>query len=460
MNDRRWLLAILAIAALHGVFYAWYQRPDWYTQWTDQDGYRKLGAALATTGRFTRYPESPTYVPEVIRTPGYPAFVAAVYVAAGIHQLPVVIAQIGVVMLICLLVYAMGREIADSRLALAATAVTALYSPLPYFAALVVTETFATLWCTAATWLCLLARRERGWSRSIAAGVAMGVTALVRPAFALMPFLVFGAAFLVLPGRWRRWIAGTAAAIVTIAPWLAYNYVYLHRFTMSPGGGLGRAVFESSWQGKWSGRVQDQLTNIADATWDRGLLDRQVLTLAAAQHADPAPMLDYVHQWQDIRLIWTEPTDSVARINARMRADEEYMRTGFENMKRDPIGHVKRRLTRGLFTLWAAEIPLRYSDIDATAPLLIRAIWSVQVAIVALACLGVVALARNGLAAEAALLAAPAVYVTVVHLPLLTEARQSLPAYPAVLLLATCGAAPALARLRPAPRPADAAGRA
>ena len=462
MNDRRWLVAILAIAALHGAFFIWYQRPDWYTQWSDQDGYRKLGAALATTGRFTRYPESAVYVPEVIRTPGYPAFVAMVYAIAGIHQLPVTIAQVGLFLLICVLVYAMGREVASGGIALAAAAATALYSPLPYFAGLVVTETFATLWCTAAIWLCLRARNERGWSRSIAAGIAMGVTALVRPAFALMPFFMFGAAALVLPGRRRlsRWAAGTTAAVLTIAPWLTYNYVYLHRFTMSPGGGLGRAVFESSWQGKWSGRVQDQLTNIADGTWDRGLLDRQVETLAAAQHADPAPMLAYVHQWQDIRRIWTEPTDSVARINARMRADEEYMRVGFENMRADPTGHLRRRFTRGLFTLWAAEIPIRYSDIDATSPLIVRAIWSVQVAILALAIVGVVALAGRGLVAEAALLVTPAIYVTAIHLPLLTEARQSLPVYPAALLLATCGAAHLAHRFTPAPTPAPAGVRA
>ena len=38
------------------------------------------------------------------------------------------------------------------------------------------------------------------------------------------------------------------------------------------------------------------------------------------------------------------------------------------------------------------------------------------------------------------MLAAPLIYVTAVHFPLLTEARQSLPAKPIVLLLAVLGA--------------------
>ena len=34
---------------------------------------------MARSGEFTRFPESPVFIPEVIRTPGYPAFVAVIY---------------------------------------------------------------------------------------------------------------------------------------------------------------------------------------------------------------------------------------------------------------------------------------------------------------------------------------------------------------------------------------------
>jgi len=435
-------MAILAIAALHGVFYIWYQRPDWYTQWTDQDGYRKLAAALATTGRFTRYPDSAVYVPEVLRTPGYPAFLAVIYLVFGLHQMPVAVAQTGLFMAICVVVYAIGREIADRRIALAGAAATALYLPIPYFGALVMTEVLATLCFTLSIWLCLRARRHRQLGAFIAAGAAMAITALVRPAFALFPFLIFATSAVVFARRRLtvQWIAGAVTTVVVLSPWLAYNYIYLHRFTMSGAGGLGRATWEGTWHGRWSGRVQGELTEIADSTWDRMRLDERVRAFATLHDADPAPMLDYVHQWQDIRRIWTEPTDSVARINARVRADDEYMRVGFENIRRDPIGHVKRRLTRGLFLLWAAEIPVRYSDINSLPPSAITAMWVAQALVVALAGFGLVHLALAGMPREAAVLATPFVYITVVHLPLLTEARQSLPADPTLVLLAVCGA--------------------
>ena len=86
MTVQRPLLVVCLVAAVNGLFFMAYQRPDWTTQWTDQDGYRRLAEVLASTGTFTRYPDSPQFVPEVIRTPLYPAFVAVIYMRHGSHQ--------------------------------------------------------------------------------------------------------------------------------------------------------------------------------------------------------------------------------------------------------------------------------------------------------------------------------------------------------------------------------------
>ena len=53
MSVRRPLALVLLIAALHGLFFIWYQSPDWTTEWSDQDGYKRLGYVLSTTGTFT-----------------------------------------------------------------------------------------------------------------------------------------------------------------------------------------------------------------------------------------------------------------------------------------------------------------------------------------------------------------------------------------------------------------------
>ena len=99
-----------------------------------------------------------------------------------------------------------------------------------------------------------------------------------------------------------------------------------------------------------------------------------------------------------------------------------------------------RRLGYGLFVMWASHIPYRHSEINDLPVLAIRAIWIVQLAILLLAFVGFGRLVRTTHWREAWLLLTPALYVTAVHLPLLTEPRESLPAMPAVLILATAGA--------------------
>jgi hypothetical protein len=162
-------------------------------------------------------------------------------------------------------------------------------------------------------------------------------------------------------------------------------------------------------------------------------------------------MLEYAHQWQDIRRIWTAPTDPYARAIARVRADEEYRRVGLQNISQNLSGFVTRRLTRGIFLLWAAEIPVPYRWINGLPGWVVRAIWAVQAAVILLSLWGVFVLVSARRIREAALLGAVMVYVTLVHAPLLTEARQSLPAMPAALVLAAAAVVGLIGRSRSLP---------
>jgi 4-amino-4-deoxy-L-arabinose transferase-like glycosyltransferase len=441
------LLGIALIALAHAGIYIVYQRPDWQVAWTDQGGYRQLGAVLARTGMFTRYPDAPVFVPEVIRTPGYPAFVAVVYALFGVgNDLAVAIAQALLFAAVCLTVYVLAKRVTSERVALGAAGATALFSPLPYFGALVLTEIFATFVLTIAMWIAVRAVQEKRIVLYAAAGVLFSLTTLVRPAFVLLPFgLAAGMPILARDQRTRRALAGwgvlAIAAALTLMPWFTYNYVYLGRFTLSPAGGIGRGLWEGAWQGRWAGRVQAELTAIADEPISDTELDTHVAAVAARTGNDVQPMLTYVHEWRDIRVIWESPQEPMERARARVVADQVYQRAALAHIEDDPIGHVRRRLTRGLFTLWASEIPIRFTDINAVPPIAIRAIWAVQVLLLVIAAGGLVVLARHGRWTEAVLLALPLLYVTGVHVPLLCEARQSLPVKPLLLVAAAVGVA-------------------
>jgi 4-amino-4-deoxy-L-arabinose transferase-like glycosyltransferase len=448
------LVCITLVAVAHGLFFIWYQRPDWSSQWPDQDGYRRLGAVLAATGKFTRFPEARPFVPEVIRTPAYPLFVAAIYKVAGERQLPVALAQTALFAAICLLVFAIARRIVSDEVALGAAALTALFPPIPYFGALVMTEVWTGFLFTASMWMLFRALESERTLSFAACGVMLALTTLSRPVFVLFPFALAGVGLVLFPlaGLKRRpaprnWIVLLAAFVIAMVPWLSYNYATIGRLTLSPAGGLGRGLWEGTWQATWPGRLQNELTHLADDIDDRAALDRQVEAVAAREHLPSAPMLEYVHQWEDIRLIWTSPVDPNERAIARITADQEYQRVAMANLRAGSMTHLARRLARGVFVLWAGEIPFRYSEINQMSPKIKYAGWAIQALLFLAACAGAFVLFRRGQVAPSLILSAPILYITAVHFWLLTEARQSLPAQPVLLMLAAFGAASGIAAL-------------
>ncbi len=443
MTRYRTLALIVVVAVAHGLFFIWYQRPDWNTEvWPDQVGYRQLAASLATTGKFTKSSDARQFVPEAIRTPAYPLFVATIYKVAGTGQVPVALAQTALFAGICVLVYAIARRVAAERVAIIAATATALFPPIPYFGALVMTEVWTTFLFTLSMWVAIRALESKSLASFAALGIVLELTALSRPVFFLFPFALAAVGVIIFPRvgvksrpPMRDWAMLCAAAVVTLLPWLTYNYATFGRFTMAPAGGVGRGLWEGQWQATWSGRLQDELTRVADATDDRALLDERVRGIADREHTSAAPMLEYVHQWQDIRRIWTT-ADPRERATARIAADQEYQRVALQNLRHDSWTHLSRRLVRGVYLLWAGEIPVRFSDINRLPTFVIRAIWALQAAIVVAALAGLVVLFRGGRKAEALVFGSCILYITVVHFPLLTESRQSLPAKPVVLLLA------------------------
>jgi 4-amino-4-deoxy-L-arabinose transferase-like glycosyltransferase len=440
MSPRLARIAIASVAIAHAALFIVYQRPDWDTQWTDQNGYMMLGRNLAETGRYTRFAAAQDYVPEAIRTPMYPAFVALLDLVFGESRVAIASVQAVLFAIICLLVYEIARAATTERIASAAGLLTAMYPPLPYFGALVLTEVFTTCLVTAgmAVWLASLRRNSTGLF--VGSGAIFGATALTRPAFEYLPlFLVAAAVVAARENRRLRWRAGAimlATFCAVIAPWLAYNAVYFKTLTFTPAGGPGRQLFEGSWQAELPGRVEAELTTLADSNSNRQELDDKVRAVAARTGMPAEPMLRYVHQHQDIRKIWVDPVEPWERMRSRIEADHEYFRVGMENIRLHPVRYMWRRATRGTFLLWAAEIPVRYSDINRLSPLTIRAIWFVQVVLMVLAVCGGVVLARQGAVTEAFAMAALILYVSAVHVPLYSEARYSLPAKPMVLLLA------------------------
>ena len=119
---------------------------------------------------------------------------------------------------------------------------TALFPPLPYFGALVLTEVWTTLRVDGGD-AGLPARDPAGTRRAISCSPACCSAARrsCGPAFVLLPFGLADRACRcscrpsATARRVGQWAALAVAAAITMVPWFTYNYVYLGRFTLVAG---------------------------------------------------------------------------------------------------------------------------------------------------------------------------------------------------------------------------------
>jgi hypothetical protein len=235
--------------------------------------------------------------PVDMRMPGYPAFLALIYAltrqTAEAARLWVMLAQIVVDLLTCVLTAALAALlmlIADERaqpgrVFTAALWLAALCPFTANYAAVPLTEVFATFFTTAALLpLCLLATRaqNRGWrlverhqifgidySRLAAcAGLLIGLCTLFRPEAPLLllaSWLVLGA-ILIQQHEGRRWLRTVALmgalCAVPLVPWTIRNAITLHEFqplapkdSNLPGELVPRGFM--SWEKTWLYRFRD-----------------------------------------------------------------------------------------------------------------------------------------------------------------------------------------------------------
>jgi 4-amino-4-deoxy-L-arabinose transferase-like glycosyltransferase len=228
--------------------------------------------------------------PVDLRAPGYPGFLATVYLIFGRMQGAVRLAQAGLDLVSCLLIARLAARIAGrekvsgtptgplTHVNPAALWLAALCPFTANYVAVILTESLAVFLTTAALSLLVEAwqrdtaenaspdRISSGWW--LAAGWVTGLGALVRPE---TPILLVSAG-LVLAAHWRGrrhwrklirtgvWVA--AGVILSLLPWAARNWITLGRtqflaarYAQLPGEYVPRGVY--SWTDTWLVRFRD-----------------------------------------------------------------------------------------------------------------------------------------------------------------------------------------------------------
>ena len=292
LPERRWLgLAVLLALVCRLVFAFGY----WVDQplTVDQIEYLML-ADNVQAGRGVTYDEPHRF----IRSPGYPLFLAMVRAAVpGIGGVKVIQSLLGAMSV--LLVATMARRLGGPPASVAAAFVMACYPPQIFQSAYILGETLFTAMALATLVLCWRPAETPAHEAADAtlgpmalAGVAVGLTVLIRPEFLLFAGLL--TLYLVGSKRVKRAAVLVVAMAITVAPWPLYNLVVEERVVM-----LSSRGGPNLWMGNNEHAVGDgEVSGNAamEVAYQDILLSNRDLPPEQVERVFYAETLDYVRQ--------------------------------------------------------------------------------------------------------------------------------------------------------------------
>lgn len=424
---RRWLAAASALAFLATVAYAIVLQPDWESYRDDQRQYLALARGLVQRGELTRAIAGEAFIPEPLRTPGYPLFLAPICALTGCEKWHVAVVQAllaaALPPLVFLLVVPLGR-----RLALQGALAVAAYPFFAYYAALPLSELLATVLLAAACVAAARAADRPGWAAL--AGIATGALALTRPVFVLFPLAI--AVALAIPRgprlRARALAVGLllGAHLLVLLPFNVYSFQHFGGpFASSSGSGLWWGYF----QGK--GGAPEAVAAFQSAAL-AGASGAELIERGKAAALDEVESVEAAGALRDIDR-FDRIADRHAQAYGWIELNASLARRATALILHDPIGHLARGLSVRTLELWAGELPIRVRDFQRLPPLAALASVLAQTWLFLFGLVGLAFLARRR-TVEALLLGGAVLYVWLVSIPFVTEPRYSLPARPAMLV--------------------------
>jgi len=402
------ILAFAGVGFLLTLAYGGYLAPDWDPIRDDQQEYLALARGIVATGEYTRATGTEAFVPEPLRLPGYPIFIAPLCVR-GCSMWGITFVQAIVVAILVVIVAKFAATLIGKRGGVIAGGMVALNPSFAFFGAHALSDVLGTVLMVgsvAAAAMLIPSRRAGG----LFAGVLFAGSVLTRPLFVVaLPVTMLAVA---LRHGLRRTAAPLALLVIVfalaVAPYVAYTE-----------SAFGRPLVGSSGTQLWMAYFEV-----------RGSLDAMERDQEAAGRAALAR--------------FAAISDRAEQSRAWIVLDDELRARAVTLIAHDPWGFAARGVLRSA-VLWTGDVPLRAEHITPTT----AALWRVGgLTWFLVGFLGAVFMVRRG----DPLTALPLLVILAtwaVSYPLWAEGRYSLPAQPFVAI----GLAAMLVRLRsPAPR--------
>lgn len=205
---------------------------------TDQRGYHQLAITLLEHQKLSFKPDLP---PVVLRTPGYPVFIAAIYYIFGNKPWIVILLQNVIDSFTAIVILTIFSKLINPKVGLISGI---LYSVEPHIT--MYTNTFysdSLFIFMLSLFLFYLTKFILNYENNlniIFASVFLGLAVLVKPAASYLPFLIIFPMFFKFKNKYKQVIKYSLVFFIfyffTISPWLTRNYIHFGKVFLSNSG--------------------------------------------------------------------------------------------------------------------------------------------------------------------------------------------------------------------------------
>ena len=430
INRRELIIGALSLAVSAG--FIWYAAP-----WMDGDShqYKALANNLLERGAYSSAPLDQPPVPDAIRAPGYPVFLAGCYRLMGAHDAPIVILQAIALAVVAIIGSWLGTQAFGSAVGWWTGLMLAIFPPLHFRAAWILSDSIALGLIMTGSWLMWSGARQRRWVRLWSGVVLSGLATYFRTAWLFAPWALAGALWLTSRSRhhiFGHLLGGALVASALFAPWLIRNqHLFGHPLAAMR---QGPSMFYASWEGR-----------MPMAEWQaafRAAVSEQVTPDVLAPFSPQAQL--FIHQYHDTAVAYHQ-LDALRAGHgyftgdpkADVAFDQALGHIAKANISEDRWGFVARRITYSLPKLVMSSLPLKQDDAARLPAGWLRLAILPNAVVWVLALIGIWAWrARWREWLPAAVLVG---YVVIVHLAQVCDPRYFDPAWPFLVLLAAAG---------------------
>jgi 4-amino-4-deoxy-L-arabinose transferase-like glycosyltransferase len=268
--------------------------------------------------------------PTSFRAPGWPLFLAGLYLVAGEYPPLVYLVLCLLGALSCVLTYLLARTVLAEPWARVAGWLACFYLGHIYFSTSYLSEALFVLLLTVGMWLFIRRLQGGGPADLVLAGLALGAATLVRPfALLLVPLLLP----LLTGWRPRQWAAGVVPVLAFVVPFLALllpwtyrNYVVHQRFVLATtnggstfyGGNNGRVATEPRYFGYWLSTTELPHRDLIEAQPDEVSHDKMEWQLGLTWLREHPVLIPWLGLTKFARMWWLPEFDP-GRLNYLLR---------------------------------------------------------------------------------------------------------------------------------------------